>query len=111
MPLSWHNSARDSPCTWFESLFSKISHNLLTGAVHEITRFDRDNYVKVLTDNIIPSYSQNFDRKNESYLTTSNTSFDISSIMMFGPTNWGKLDDAGGRMTTVQSLVPGVEIK
>ena len=75
-------------------------------------RFDRDTYVKVLTDNIIPSYSQNFDRKNESYLTTSNTSFDISSIMMFGPTDFGKFDTSdGGQMTTIQSLVPGVEIK
>ena len=83
----------------------------MTGALHEMARFDRDNYVQVLTDNILPGYEHNFRKEEESSYTTSNTSFDISSIMMLGPTDFGKSSDTRGQMTTIQSLVPGVEIK
>ena len=68
--------------------------------------------MQVITKNIQPGAAKAFEKMAESHFTTSNTSFDLSSIMMMdGPTDFGKLDVAGRRMTTLKSLVPGVELK
>ena len=39
------------------------------------------------------------------------TPFDHGSIMMYGSDHSGILDGAGERLTTIESLVPGVEIR
>ena len=74
-------------------------------------RFDRDSHVEILLDNLQSGFEKNFVKKDESVYTTSNTSFDASSIMMFGPTDFGLLDSSGERKTVIQSLIPGVEIR
>ena len=74
-------------------------------------RFDRDSYVKILPENMQSGFEHNFNIRDESSYTTSNTTFDASSIMMFGPTDFGILDWSGRRKTVIQSLIPGVEIR
>ena len=110
MSHSWNHSQNDSPCTWFVKHF-KINHNLFPGATNEVMRFDRDSHVEILFDNMKSGFEHNFNIKDESLYTTSNTSFDASSIMMFGPTDFGLLDSSGERKTVIQSLIPGVEIR
>ena len=58
---------------------------------------------------------QDSDKKNFEMKTLDNdtikTPFDLLSIMMYGPDDFGVLDGAGERLTTIESLVPGVEIR
>ena len=51
-------------------------------------------------------YQRSFDMRSANHFTTSNTPFDFDSILMSGPTDFGK-----SGMTTIQSLIPGVEIR
>ena len=77
-------------------------------------RFDRDSHVEILLDNLQSGVEKNFVKKDESLYTTSNTSFDASSIMMFGPTDFGIRDSSAESAewkTVIQSLIPGVEIR
>ena len=77
----------------------------------EISRSDRDTYVKIDYDNIQPDAIENFDIRNDMFSAMAKTSFDASSIMMYGPTDYDILDSSGERRTTIQSKIPGVEIR
>ena len=91
--------------------FSKSNHNQYIGAGHEISRPDRDTYVKINYDNIQPDAIENFGLRNDLFSAMGKTSFDVNSIMMLGPTEFGILDSSGKRKTTIQSKIPGVEIR
>ncbi|CAF4175183.1 unnamed protein product [Adineta steineri] len=54
------------------------------GFFHEQSRPDRDNYVKVIYDTIIPGLEHNFDKYNDSEVDTLNTPYDYGSIMHYG---------------------------
>lgn len=65
------------------SVVHEMAHAL--GMIHEQTRNDRDDYLKVHWDNIIPSQKHNFRRcpfSNKDY-----TAFDFDSVMLYHP--WG----------------------
>ena len=72
---------------------------------------NRDSYVKILLENIEDGSERNFLKKGTDLYNTRNTPFDFESIMIYGPTDYGSLDNAGHRRTTIQPLVPGVEIR
>ena len=75
-------------------------------------RPDRDSFVEILFDNIVPGQEGNFRRKVSGTYSSHDTPFDWGSIMMYGPTDAGKMDNATGtRMTTIYPKVPGVEIR
>ena len=82
------------------------------GAVHEMMRPDRDSYVDIIFANIIPGQEGNFRRTTSGTYTDHDTPFDWGSIMMYGPTDAGKMDSGtGARKTTIRPKVPGVEIR
>ena len=75
-------------------------------------RPDREQFVEILFDNIVPGLEGNFRRKVSGTVSTHDTPFDWGSIMMYGPTDAGKMDrGTGTRMTTIRPKVPGVEIR
>ena len=75
-------------------------------------RPDRDSFVEILFDNIVSGQEGNFRRKASGTYSSHDTPFDWGSIMMYGPTDAGKMDNATGtRMTTIYPKVPGVEIR
>ena len=74
-------------------------------------RADRDSYVKILHKNIQVGSERNFQRKGTDLYSTRDTPFDFDSIMIYGPTDYRILDSEGQRMTTIQPLMPGVEIR
>ena len=74
-------------------------------------RADRDLFVKILLQNIKDGSERNFLKKETDLYSTRDTPFDFDSIMIYGPTDYGILDSAGQRMTTIQPLTPGVEIR
>lgn len=59
----------------------KVLHAL--GVFHEHSRPDRDNYVQVIWDNIIPNMRSNF--KILSLMNKYNLGYDLGSVMHYGP--------------------------
>ena len=87
----------------FPSFPSKyIATFYFVGAVHEMMRPDRDEYVEILVDNIQPGQEGNFKLKSLDTHSSRRTPFDWRSIMMYGPTDAGKLDITGKRKTTIR---------
>ena len=75
-------------------------------------RSDRNSFVEIIFDNIIPGQEGNFRRKVSGTYSSHDTPFDWGSIMMYGPTDGGKLGSGTGtRMTTIRPKVPGGEIR
>ena len=74
-------------------------------------RPDRNQYVEILLDNIQPGQEGNFKLKAFDTHSSRRTPFDWRSIMMYGPTDAGKLDITGNRTTTIRPLATGVEIR
>ncbi|XP_062845367.1 zinc metalloproteinase nas-36-like [Trichomycterus rosablanca] len=60
-----------------------IQHELLhaLGFVHEHSRSDRDNYVRIHLENVIPGQEHNFDKIQTNNL---NTPYDYNSVMQYG---------------------------
>jgi len=81
------------------------------GPVHEHSRPDRDLYVSILFDNIEPKSRRNFGKVESRMYNTRSTPFDISSIMMYGPEDFGVMDSQGRRKKTIQPLQPGIELR
>ena len=85
-------------------------HVFISGAVHEHSRHDRDLFVFILHSNIQPNALHNFRKVTNEAHSTRNTPFDPSSLMMYGPKDFGKMD-SNGRRTTIEPVQPGVEIR
>ena len=83
----------------------------VTGATHEMMRPDRDLFVKVLEENLQTGSEKNFQKKGTDLYNARDVAFDFDSVMMYGPTDFGILDIAGRRKTTIEPLVPGVKIR
>ena len=52
-----------------------------SGATHEHMRWDRDGFVKILHQNLLPGAERNFDTKSGDAYSTFGTPFDYDSIM------------------------------
>jgi len=64
----------------------EIGHTL--GYIHEQNRSDRDNYIRILTENIQSNAQDQFYKSGSATLVTS--SFDVNSIMMYGSYTFSK---------------------
>ncbi|CAD5123995.1 DgyrCDS12301 [Dimorphilus gyrociliatus] len=62
-----------------------IQHELMhaVGFWHEQARYDRDDYIEVVKENIIPGKEANFDKLTAADLGTMNLPYDYSSIMHY----------------------------
>ncbi|CAF1451474.1 unnamed protein product [Adineta ricciae] len=65
-------------------LNNMIITRALLGFYHEQSRPDRDNYIRVLYGNILTDEQRNFEKYDNKFLNTFNTSYDYSSIMHYG---------------------------
>lgn len=75
------------------------------GIFHEQARADRDRFVKIHWDNIIPRYKSNFDKQSLKN-TTYTYEYDYDSIMHYGQTFFSKMKG----MPTITSKMPGVKL-
>ena len=97
------------------------------GMWHEQQRPDRDNYVRVLTENIDPKLAYNFDRFEEDSSLSYSRGYDYASIMHYSPYAYsingkptitdlnGNIDSIGGNGTLtnmdiyhINSIYPGI---
>jgi len=72
---------------------TEILHEILhaLGFIHEQSRSDRDEYITVLWDNILPEYFSQFQIVPDNYMiTVEGTDFDFSSIMLYRPDSFSK---------------------
>lgn len=72
------------------------------GLWHEQSREDRDQYVKILLDNIYPAYRHNFDQ----HVTDGDDigEYDFQSIMHYPSDAFGKPDENGKKLQTIVVL-------
>ena len=80
------------------------------GTVHEMSRWDRDYHVSVITENIETNREKEFTKKPRRTHGTRETPFDIESVMMYPSTAWGKIIGQK-RMKTIEPLTPGEMIR
>ncbi|XP_047136635.1 uncharacterized protein LOC100201110 isoform X1 [Hydra vulgaris] len=89
---------------------SIIVHEVLhaAGFYHEQSRFDRDSYVKIYTDRVIPSMLDNFDKTSEVDSNTMKTGYDLKSIMHYSQRSFAKAPD--GKNTIENKFDPNFEL-
>ncbi|XP_055616280.1 hatching enzyme 1.2 [Toxorhynchites rutilus septentrionalis] len=75
------------------------------GIFHEQSRADRDRFVKIVWENIIPSFKSNFEKQSLKN-TTYNYEYDYNSIMHYGRDYFSV---AKGK-PTIETKMPGVKI-
>ncbi|XP_044270605.1 hatching enzyme 1.2-like isoform X1 [Tribolium madens] len=74
------------------------------GVFHEQSRWDRDKFVKIHMDNIIPQYKTNFDKQSLEN-TTYSFEYDYDSIMHYGKYFFSK----GKNKPTITAKQPGIK--
>ncbi|XP_056150628.1 meprin A, alpha (PABA peptide hydrolase), tandem duplicate 1 [Lampris incognitus] len=81
-----------------------IEHELLhaLGFYHEQSRTDRDDYVDIWLDKVIPGFEHNFDKYNDDFITDQNTAYDYESIMHYRPFSFNKNE----REPTITTKIP-----
>jgi hypothetical protein len=90
-------------CIWPGLIGHELTH--VIGFWHEIARPDRDQYLRIVYENIIPGMEYNFDIKSNN-VTTLNSPYDYSSILQY--------DDSAFSSNGLPTIVPykrGVSLK
>lgn len=87
-------------CMYYSTVLHEIGHAL--GLDHEQSRPDRDLYITINTDNIIPADVNQFDILKPSVVDFQGSEYDYGSIMQYGKTYFSKPGCTGEACTTMQ---------
>ncbi|XP_027458538.1 meprin A subunit alpha isoform X2 [Zalophus californianus] len=81
-----------------------IEHEILhaLGFYHEQSRTDRDDYVNIWWDEILPGFEHNFNTYDDTFITDLNTPYDYESLMHYEPFSFNKNDSA----PTITAKIP-----
>nr|KAF6462482.1 meprin A subunit alpha [Molossus molossus] len=81
-----------------------IQHEILhaLGFYHEQSRTDRDDYVKIWWDEILPGYQHNFNTYDDNFITDLNTPYDYESLMHYQPFSFNKNES----VPTITAKIP-----
>ncbi|CAJ1077186.1 meprin A subunit alpha-like [Xyrichtys novacula] len=82
---------------------SIVQHELLhaLGFYHEQSRSDRDDYVKIMWDQIEEGKGHNFNKYEDDIVTDLNTAYDYESIMHYRPHSFNKNESIPTIVTTI----------
>ncbi|KAG9328934.1 hypothetical protein JZ751_009195 [Albula glossodonta] len=75
-------------CDYKGTIMHELLHAL--GFYHEQSRSDRDDYVDIWYDQVLPGFEHNFGKYDDSFITDQNTPYDYESIMHYGPYSFNK---------------------
>ncbi|XP_053669382.1 hatching enzyme 1.2-like [Anopheles marshallii] len=75
------------------------------GIFHEQSRADRDRFVKIIWDNIIPAFKSNFEKQSLKN-TTYSFEYDYNSIMHYGKNYFS----IGKGKPTIETKMPGIKL-
>uniref|UniRef100_A0A8B9YP78 Meprin A subunit n=1 Tax=Bos mutus grunniens TaxID=30521 RepID=A0A8B9YP78_BOSMU len=81
-----------------------VEHEILhaLGFYHEQSRTDRDDYVNIWWDEILPGYQHNFNTYDDNFITDLNTPYDYESLMHYRPLSFNKNDS----IPTITAKIP-----
>eukprot|EP00069_Balaena_mysticetus_P000065 bmy_00010T0 len=81
-----------------------IEHEILhaLGFYHEQSRMDRDDYVNIWWDEILPGYQHNFNIYDDKIVTDLNTPYDYESLMHYEPFSFNK----SASVPTITAKIP-----
>ncbi|XP_072418112.1 meprin A subunit alpha-like isoform X1 [Chiloscyllium punctatum] len=84
-----------------------VEHELLhaLGFYHEQSRTDRDDYVNIWWDEIIPGMEHNFVVYDDNYITDLNTPYDYESLMHYAPFSFNINDS----FPTITAKIPAFD--
>ncbi|CAF1223033.1 unnamed protein product [Rotaria sordida] len=85
------------------TIMHELIHSL--GFEHEQSRPDRDDYVRVIWENIIRGMEYNFEKYSSSRVVDLNTPYDYESIMHYGRASFSRNGD-----DTLEPLQPGITL-
>ncbi|KAM6182297.1 meprin A subunit alpha [Erethizon dorsatum] len=94
------NLSIDSGCDYKAIVEHEILHAL--GFYHEQLRTDRDDYVTIWWDEIIPGYEHNFNTYNDNFITDLNTPYDYESLMHYAPLSFNQNES----VPTITTKIP-----
>ncbi|CAI4221274.1 unnamed protein product [Auanema sp. JU1783] len=77
-------------CIETDIVMHELMHSI--GLWHEHMRYDRDDYITVLFENIEAPYKSQFDKVTEEEATTFNVPYDYTSVMHYAETAFAKKD-------------------
>ncbi|XP_029958836.1 meprin A subunit beta-like [Salarias fasciatus] len=82
---------------------STVEHEFLhaLGFYHEQSRYDRDDHVRIITENILEGFEGNFEKVSSEQSTTQGVDYDYSSVM-----HYGKNAFTNGNGSTIVTLDP-----
>jgi len=85
-----------------------IEHEFLhaLGVYHQQSRSDRNQYVRILEENIKQNKTGNFKRYTPSQINHFNLPYDFESVMHYGGNFFGKIDANGNQKQTIETLDP-----
>ncbi|XP_033106625.1 protein SpAN-like [Anneissia japonica] len=75
-------------CNHKGTIIHELGHAI--GFFHEQSRPDRDNYIRVLTENILAGTEGNFRKYDWSSISTESVPYDLGSIMHYGTYSFSK---------------------
>ncbi|KAM6964983.1 meprin A subunit alpha-like [Aplochiton taeniatus] len=75
-------------CDYKGTIMHELLHAL--GFYHEQSRTDRDDYVEIWWDQVLPGMEHNFDKYSYDLIMDQNTPYDYESIMHYGPYSFNK---------------------
>lgn len=97
------SSPQSNHCIFKGTVAHELIHAL--GFWHEQSRPDRDQYVRILYQNIIPGQEYNFNKQSWSSAQQLNTAYDYDSIMHYDPKEFSK-----NGYNTIEPLRAGVNL-
>ncbi|XP_028970599.2 meprin A subunit alpha-like [Esox lucius] len=75
-------------CDYKGTIMHELLHAL--GFYHEQSRTDRDDYVNIWWDQVLPGFDHSFYKYADDFITDQNTPYDYESILHYGPYSFNK---------------------
>lgn len=76
-------AALDSGCYRIGTIVHEFLHAL--GFFHQQSATDRDDYVTIVEENLIPELAYNFEKYNDTYITDFGVEYDYGSVLHYPP--------------------------